>query len=121
MRLRDEPRETAALTTVREQFARYRTDGAETAAYDECGRPVPGYHDELVDAEGNVRRIWSELSADFAELGGDGLGRLDSRVRRLIDDDGITYVEAGAPADGAARARRGGGGGGRGGGGGGRG
>ncbi|WP_425295442.1 circularly permuted type 2 ATP-grasp protein, partial [Nocardia abscessus] len=102
VRLRDEPRETAALTTVREQFARYRTDGAETAAYDECGRPVPGYHDELVDAEGNVRRIWSELSADFAELGGDGLGRLDSRVRRLIDDDGITYVEAGASADATA-------------------
>ncbi|WP_324197532.1 circularly permuted type 2 ATP-grasp protein [Nocardia abscessus] len=102
MRLRDEPRETAALTIVREQFARYRTDGAETAAYDECGRPVPGYHDELVDAEGNVRRIWSELSADFAELGGDGLGRLDSRVRRLIDDDGITYLEPGAQADATA-------------------
>ncbi|MGY2113719.1 circularly permuted type 2 ATP-grasp protein [Nocardia gipuzkoensis] len=102
MRLRDEPRETAALTTVREQFARYRIDGAETAAYDECGRPVPGYHDELVDAEGNVRRIWSELSADFAELGGEGLGRLDSRVRRLIDDDGITYLEAGAPAEATA-------------------
>ncbi|WP_217440188.1 circularly permuted type 2 ATP-grasp protein [Nocardia barduliensis] len=100
--MRDEPRETATGTTVREQFTRYRAEGAETAAYDECGRPVPGYHDELVDADGNVRRIWSELSADFAELGADGLGKLDSRVRRLIDDDGITYLEAGASADATA-------------------
>ncbi|MGY1947389.1 circularly permuted type 2 ATP-grasp protein [Nocardia asiatica] len=100
--MRDEPRETATGTTVREHFTRYRAEGAETAAYDECGKPVPGYHDELVDADGNVRRVWSELSADFAELGANGLGKLDSRVRRLIDDDGISYLEAGASADAAA-------------------
>lgn len=99
MTLRDERRETATGVTVREQFTRYRSEGAETAAYDECGAPVAGYYDELVDADGNVRRMWSELSADFAELGGDGLGRLDSRVRRLIDDDGITYLEVGAAAE----------------------
>ncbi|MFI7664387.1 circularly permuted type 2 ATP-grasp protein [Nocardia sp. NPDC049526] len=55
-----------------------------------------GYYDELVDPAGGVRRMWSELSADFVELGTTGLGRLDSRVRRLIDDDGIYYTEAGA-------------------------
>lgn len=93
----DALRETSTAVTVREQvaeqFARYRTGGVESAPYDECGRPTAGYYDELVDGEGKVRRMWSELSADFVELGTTGLGRLDSRVRRLIEDDGITYTE----------------------------
>ncbi|MFI6167698.1 circularly permuted type 2 ATP-grasp protein [Nocardia sp. NPDC051052] len=93
----DALRETTAGSTVREQvaeqFARYRTGGVESAPYDECGRPTEGYYDELVDGDGKVRRMWSELSADFVELGTTGLGRLDSRVRRLIEDDGITYTE----------------------------
>lgn len=79
---------------VAEQFAKYRAEGADTAGYDECGRPIGGYYDELVDPTGAVRRMWSELSADFGEWGTSGLGRLDSRVRRLIDDDGIYYTEA---------------------------
>ncbi|MBF6545743.1 circularly permuted type 2 ATP-grasp protein [Nocardia brasiliensis] len=94
---RDGRRATSAAPGVREQvaeqFARYRSGGVETAPYDECGRPTEGYYDELVDAGGRVRRMWSELSADFVELGTTGLGRLDSRVRRLIEDDGITYTE----------------------------
>ncbi len=94
---RDARRATSAAPGVREQvaeqFARYRSGGVETAPYDECGRPTEGYYDELVDAGGRVRRMWSELSADFVELGTTGLGRLDSRVRRLIEDDGITYTE----------------------------
>ncbi|MEV6557255.1 circularly permuted type 2 ATP-grasp protein [Nocardia sp. NPDC051756] len=93
----DALRETTAVPGVREQvaeqFARYRTGGVEIAPYDECGTPTDGYYDELVDAGGKVRRMWSELSADFVELGTAGLGRLDSRVRRLIEDDGITYTE----------------------------
>ncbi|MFI6367350.1 circularly permuted type 2 ATP-grasp protein [Nocardia sp. NPDC050630] len=84
---------------VEEQFARYRAEGAETGGYDECGRPMGGYYDELVDPSGSVRRMWSELSADFVELGTTGLGRLDSRVRRLIDDDGIYYTEVGAAGE----------------------
>ncbi|MFE9325919.1 circularly permuted type 2 ATP-grasp protein [Nocardia sp. NPDC052278] len=84
---------------VAEQFARYRAEGADTAGYDECGRPTGGYYDELVDSAGGVRRMWSELSADFVELGTTGLGRLDSRVRRLIDDDGIYYTEVGAAGE----------------------
>ncbi|MFB8276651.1 circularly permuted type 2 ATP-grasp protein [Nocardia colli] len=93
----DALRETTAVPGVREQvaeqFARYRSGGVQIAPYDECGRPTEGYYDELVDADGKVRRMWSELSADFVELGTSGLGRLDSRVRRLIEDDGITYTE----------------------------
>src|SRR6476661_10220083 len=60
---------------VAEQFARYRAEGADSAGYDECGRPTGGYYDELVDPTGGVRRMWSELSADFVELGTSGLGR----------------------------------------------
>ncbi|WP_327121486.1 circularly permuted type 2 ATP-grasp protein [Nocardia sp. NBC_01730] len=96
----DAPREKETRQSVREQvveqFARYRTEGDDTAAYDECGLPTDGYHDELVDPGGQVRTMWSELSADFVELGISGLGRLDNRVRRLIEDDGITYTEVGA-------------------------
>jgi uncharacterized circularly permuted ATP-grasp superfamily protein/uncharacterized alpha-E superfamily protein len=84
---------------IAEQFARYRTEGADSAAYDECGRPMGGYYDELIDPDGGVRHMWSELSADFVELGISGLGRLDSRVRRLIDDDGIYYTEVGAAGE----------------------
>ncbi|MFX0580213.1 circularly permuted type 2 ATP-grasp protein [Nocardia nepalensis] len=58
-----------------------------------------GYYDELIDPDGGVRHMWSELSSDFVELGTSGLGRLDSRVRRLIDDDGIYYTEVGAAGE----------------------
>nr|WP_324198104.1 circularly permuted type 2 ATP-grasp protein [Nocardia beijingensis] len=102
MTLREERRGTGTGVVVREQFTRYRSEGAETGAYDECGAPLTGYYDELVDVDGTVRRTWSELSADFARLDGDGLRRLDSRVRRLIDDDGIAYHEVGASADATA-------------------
>ncbi|SNY87024.1 Uncharacterized conserved protein, circularly permuted ATPgrasp superfamily, partial [Nocardia amikacinitolerans] len=78
---------------IAEQLARYRAEGGHTGAYDECGRPTGGYYDELVDTDGIVRQMWSELSADFVEIGPAGLGRLDTRVRRLIEDDGITYTE----------------------------
>ncbi|WP_067531907.1 circularly permuted type 2 ATP-grasp protein [Nocardia crassostreae] len=60
---------------------------------DACGLPTGGYYDELVDGEGRLRRMWTELSADFLEQGRDGLHRIDGRVRRLIEDDGITYTE----------------------------
>ncbi|MBH0779113.1 circularly permuted type 2 ATP-grasp protein [Nocardia sp. NEAU-351] len=55
--------------------------------------PIPGHYDELVGADGRIRPMWSELSADFVHLGTAGLGRLDTRLRRLIEDDGITYTE----------------------------
>ncbi|MFQ6394711.1 circularly permuted type 2 ATP-grasp protein [Nocardia sp. KC 131] len=96
---RVEPPSEDSQIDVREQFARYRAEGADSAAYDESGRPMDGYYDELVDEDGKVRRMWSELSADFVELGTTGLGRLDSRVRRLIDDDGIYYTEVISPLD----------------------
>ncbi|MEU7767605.1 circularly permuted type 2 ATP-grasp protein [Nocardia sp. NPDC049190] len=93
------PLETETGQSVQAELARYRAHGLDTAAYDECGRPTDGYYDELIDSGGKVRTKWAELSADFVELGSVGLGRLDSRVRRLIDDDGISYTEVGATTD----------------------
>lgn len=100
MTIREDARpESTAGADVREQvieqFARYRAESAASGARDECGRPTEGYYDELVAPDGTVRRMWSELSADFVEIGTAGLGRLHSRVRRLVEDDGITYTEFG--------------------------
>jgi|GEM_PF-15606 len=80
---------------VAEEFARYRATSASTAPFDACGRPTEGYYDELADPQGQVRPMWSELTANFVEQGPAGLYQLDGRVRRLIDDDGISYTEIG--------------------------
>lgn len=54
-----------------------------------CG--VTGY-DEMVDASGDVRPAWRELAGHLGERGREGLGRLREVVRRLVDNDGITYI-----------------------------
>ncbi|MFC9660782.1 circularly permuted type 2 ATP-grasp protein [Nocardia sp. NPDC127606] len=84
---------------VAEQFARYRADSSAEARFDECGRPTTGYYDELVDGRGRVRSMWSELSADFIDQGIGGIDRIDHRVRRQIEDDGVTYTEVGLGGD----------------------
>ncbi|MBC7300778.1 MAG: circularly permuted type 2 ATP-grasp protein [Nocardia sp.] len=84
---------------VAEQFARYRADSSAGARFDECGRPTTGYYDELVDGRGRVRAMWSELSADFIDQGVGGIDRIDHRVRRQIEDDGVTYTEVGLGGD----------------------
>ncbi|MEV0334585.1 circularly permuted type 2 ATP-grasp protein [Nocardia sp. NPDC050717] len=85
-----------AAAAAAEQFARYRSESKAVARFDECGRPTQGYYDELVDGRGRVRSMWSELSADFVDQGVGGLGKIDLRVRRQIEDDGVTYTEVGA-------------------------
>lgn len=101
MTQRDEARREAggpapgAHPQVGEQLARYRAESKSDSGFDECGRATGGYYDELVDARGRVRAMWSELSTDFAHVGIDGLERIDYRVRRQIEDDGITYTEVG--------------------------
>lgn len=81
------------------QFARYRAESKAGSRFDECGRPTTGYYDELVDGRGRVRSMWSELSADFIDQGTGGVGRIDQRVRRQIEDDGVTYTEVGLGDD----------------------
>ncbi|MFE1596275.1 circularly permuted type 2 ATP-grasp protein [Nocardia sp. NPDC058705] len=90
---------TGVRAQVAEQFARYRADSKAGARFDECGRPTTGYYDELVDGRGRVRSMWSELSADFIDQGIGGIDRIDHRVRRQIEDDGVTYTEVGLGGD----------------------
>ncbi|MFD6271838.1 circularly permuted type 2 ATP-grasp protein [Nocardia asteroides] len=94
-----ERRGVLAATDAAEQFARYRAESKAGSRFDECGRPTQGYYDELVDGRGRVRSMWSELSADFVDQGIGGLGRIDHRVRRQIEDDGVTYTEVGLGDD----------------------
>ncbi|MFE3259734.1 circularly permuted type 2 ATP-grasp protein [Nocardia sp. NPDC059091] len=76
-----------------EEFANYRAAAADTGARDACGLATGGFYDELVDHDGRLRGLWADLSADFLDQGRAGLHRIDGRVRRLIEDDGITYTE----------------------------
>ncbi len=78
---------------VREALAKYRAAAADTGGLDACGLPTGGYWDELADGNGRLRPLWADLSADFLDQGRAGLHRIDGRVRRLIEDDGITYTE----------------------------
>lgn len=48
-------------------------------------------HDELLDVDGNVRSQWVELIDGLDAAGSGGERALQSRVRRLVDDHGITY------------------------------
>lgn len=59
----------------------------------------PPRHDELLDDTGVVRSQWAELVAGLDEAGRGGERALQSRVRRLVDDHGITYNPI--PADGS--------------------
>ncbi|MFR9752686.1 circularly permuted type 2 ATP-grasp protein [Nocardia sp. 004] len=100
MTLGERWQEEVTATRERARFASSRAAGVESTAYAECGRPADacgahgaGYCDESVDARGMVRPLWGALSRALACLGHDGLGVLDSRVRRRIAADGITSPE----------------------------
>ncbi len=76
-------------------LAEYRTARAQQALFDPRGGAVSGY-DEFVDAAGNVRPSWVELAECVGERGRGGLEQLRTVVRSLIDNDGITYIQADA-------------------------
>ncbi|MFC0449533.1 circularly permuted type 2 ATP-grasp protein [Rhodococcus jostii] len=48
-------------------------------------------YDELFGRDGAVREPWAELAEDFADGGSDAVRRLQSRIRLLVDNHGITY------------------------------
>lgn len=50
-----------------------------------------GRFDELLGVDGSVRPQWAELTAGLNEAGRGGERALQSRVRSLVDDHGITY------------------------------
>jgi uncharacterized circularly permuted ATP-grasp superfamily protein/uncharacterized alpha-E superfamily protein len=72
-------------------LAGYRTARAQQALFDPRGGALTGY-DEFVDAAGNVRPSWLELADCVGERGRDGLEQLRGVVRKLVDNDGITYI-----------------------------
>ena len=76
-------------------LAGYRTARAQQALFDPRGGAVTAY-DEFVDAAGNVRPSWVELAECVGERGRGGLEQLRTVVRSLVDNDGITYIQADA-------------------------
>ena len=81
-----------ATSDIDDLLARYRTVRAQQALFDVRGRTGGGY-DEFVDAAGNIRPAWQELAECVGERGRGGLDQLQSVVRGLVDNYGITYIE----------------------------
>src|ERR1700709_2435675 len=75
-------------------LAGYRTARAQETLFDlrppDLQGPGIGYA-EFLDASGNVRPAWSDLADAVGDRGHAGMGRLSSAVRRLVDNDDITY------------------------------
>ena len=67
----------------------YRSDLADRA-------PSRAGRDELLGPDGAIRAGWQDLAATVDLLGAPGLQARGAQVRRLLEDDGVTY---GAPAD----------------------
>ncbi|MED5815389.1 circularly permuted type 2 ATP-grasp protein [Mycolicibacterium sp. 050232] len=80
-------------TDVDGVLAAYRRAGAQRALFEIRDDGFGAGYDELVDASGNVRPAWRELAAGIGECGRDGLDRLRTMVRSLVDNDGITYIQ----------------------------
>ncbi|HEY6576580.1 MAG TPA: circularly permuted type 2 ATP-grasp protein [Mycobacterium sp.] len=73
-------------------LAGYRSARGQETLFDVRGGAATGY-DEFVDASGNVRPAWQELAQCVAERGRGGLDQLRTVIRRLVDNDGITFVQ----------------------------
>ncbi len=54
-------------------------------------RSVPGVYDEMLSADGVMREHWGHVGRVIDDLGLDELLERRSKVRRLLDDDGVTY------------------------------
>jgi uncharacterized circularly permuted ATP-grasp superfamily protein/uncharacterized alpha-E superfamily protein len=57
---------------------------------------TPGFYDEVLGANEEVRAHWRKLAESLAAMGHDGLSRRWHDGRRLIHDNGITYNIYGA-------------------------
>lgn len=65
--------------------------------------PVPGVHDELVSADGDVRAGWQDVSAFLADLSREEWDRRWQLGQQAMREQGVTYnVYAGSDADPAA-------------------
>ncbi|MCB4770505.1 circularly permuted type 2 ATP-grasp protein [Ancylobacter sp. Lp-2] len=68
---------------------RFETEAAESllSGY----RPLPGVHDELVDADGKLRPHWGPLLAALAEMGVEEVNRLFTAADRYLYRSGVFY------------------------------
>jgi uncharacterized circularly permuted ATP-grasp superfamily protein/uncharacterized alpha-E superfamily protein len=59
--------------------------------------PIAGYlplgdgHDEMMNADGRIRDHWSALTDAYRTLGTGELTRRQGEIRRLLEQDGVTY------------------------------
>ena len=87
------PRPVVGATDFDNPLAPYRTMRAQQVLFDvQPLVPGPAGYDEFVDAVGDVRPAWQELADCVRDRGRDGLDRLRTVVRSLVDNDGITYI-----------------------------
>lgn len=66
-------------------------DGAAVARLVAAYRPIPGCHDELIDADGRPRAHWRSFLNDIAGLGEVGLARAIAAAERHLADNGVVY------------------------------
>jgi uncharacterized circularly permuted ATP-grasp superfamily protein/uncharacterized alpha-E superfamily protein len=63
-------------------------------------QPLPGFHDEMLAAEGAIRPHWQTLVSALNQMGPPGLAERWQEGRRLIHDNGVTYNIYGVSNDG---------------------
>lgn len=80
-------------TDVDGVLAAYCRSRAQLALFGVRDDGIGAGYDELVDASGKVRPAWRELAEGIGERGREGLDRLRTVVRGLVDNDGITYIQ----------------------------
>lgn len=54
-------------------------------------RPLGDGHDEMMSAGGHIRDHWSSLTDAYRTLGAGELTRRQGEIRRLLEQDGVTY------------------------------
>jgi uncharacterized circularly permuted ATP-grasp superfamily protein/uncharacterized alpha-E superfamily protein len=62
-------------------------------------RPLPGIHDEMVDAEGRLRPHWRPMVSALAGLGRDEIARRFAAADRHLRDSGVFYRVHEDPTD----------------------
>jgi uncharacterized circularly permuted ATP-grasp superfamily protein/uncharacterized alpha-E superfamily protein len=62
--------------------------------HEQARRAVRSGDDELLDPDGVIRPSWQGLAATLDLLGAEGMQARADQVRRLLEDDGVTYGTA---------------------------
>jgi uncharacterized circularly permuted ATP-grasp superfamily protein/uncharacterized alpha-E superfamily protein len=71
--------------------------GSRPAGLLDAYAPLEGRHDEFKTPTGEIRPMWQKLAEALAASPGNDLSRRGEQLRRLIQDNGITYNVYGDP------------------------